>query len=91
MLGKYLIQFSASREPCSTVTLAARNPSAEANVVASIRETIARLRELPLLGKRMDEPRVHLLIEPKYLYRVFYRVEEQTIFIIRVLHGAQER
>ena len=71
--------------------LAARNPSAEANVVASIRETIARLRELPLLGKRTDEPRVHLLIEPKYLYVVFYRVEGETIFIIRVLHPRQER
>jgi len=71
--------------------LAARNPAAKANVVASIRETVARLRELPLLGKRTDEPRVHLLIEPKYLYRVFYRVEGDTIFIIRVLHRSQER
>ena len=71
--------------------LAARNPSAETKVTWSIRETVARLRELPLLGKRTDEPRVHLLIEPKYLYRVFCRVEGETIFIIRVLHRRQER
>jgi addiction module RelE/StbE family toxin len=71
--------------------LAARNPSAETKVAWSIRETVARLRELPLLGKQTDEPRVHLLIEPRYLYRVFYRVEGQTIFIIRVLHRSQER
>lgn len=71
--------------------LGARNPSGEANVGASIRETIARLRELPLLGRRTDEPRVHLLIEAKYLYRVFYRVEGDTIFVIRVLHPRQER
>ena len=60
--------------------LAARNPSAETKVTWSIRETVARLRELPLLGKRTDEPRVHL-----------YRVEGETIFIIRVLHRRQER
>lgn len=71
--------------------LAARNPSAEANVVASIRESIGRLRELPLLGKQTDEPRVHLLIETEYLYRIFYRVEGDVIFVIRVLHPRQER
>jgi plasmid stabilization system protein ParE len=30
---------------------------------------------------------VHLIIEPEYLYRVFYRVAGREIFVIRILHG----
>ena len=48
------------------------------NVTASIRSTIARLREMPLLGKPTDEADVHVIIEPEYLYRVFYRVEKAS-------------
>ena len=66
-----------------------RNRSAADNVTASIRSTIARLREMPLLGKPTDEADVHVIIEPEYLYRVFYRVEGQQVFVIRILHGRQ--
>jgi len=69
--------------------LAARNLAAADNVTASIRSTVARLREMPLLGKATDEADVHVIIEPEYLYRVFYRVEAQRVFVIRMLHGRQ--
>jgi plasmid stabilization system protein ParE len=69
--------------------LQGRNRSAAANVTASIRSTIARLREMPLLGKPTDEADVHVIIEPEYLYRVFYRVEHQQVYVIRILHGRQ--
>lgn len=67
-----------------------RNPAAADDVTASIRRTISRLRELPLLGKPSDETDVHVVIEPEYRYRVFYRVEGKQVLVIRVLHGSQD-
>ena len=69
--------------------LAARNPAAAGNVTASIRSTIARLRVMPLLGKATDEEGVHVIIEPEYHYRVFYIVEREQVFVVRILHGRQ--
>jgi len=44
---------------------------------------------MPRLGKPTDEADVHVIIEPEYLYRVFYRVEGQQVIVIRILHGRQ--
>ena len=66
-----------------------RNGSAAENVTAGIRSTIARLEEMPLLGKATDEAGVFVIIEPEYLYRVFYVVEGQQVFVVRILHGRQ--
>ena len=66
-----------------------RNRSAADNVIASIRSTIARLGEMPLLGKVTDEAGVFVIIEPEYRYRVFYVVEGQQMFVIRILHGRE--
>lgn len=66
-----------------------RNHSGGDKVTASIRRTIERLRELPLLGKVTDEAGVHVIIEPEYLYRVFYRIGGSDVFVIRILHGRQ--
>jgi toxin ParE1/3/4 len=68
-----------------------RNRSAAENVTASIRSTIARLREMPLLGKATDQAGVHVIIEPEYQYRVFYSIEDEEVFVIRILHGREER
>jgi hypothetical protein len=35
----------------------------------------ARLAHLPLLGKSSGEPGVYVIIEPQYLYRVFYVID----------------
>jgi plasmid stabilization system protein ParE len=42
---------------------------------------------MPLLGRATDEADVHAIVEPDYLYRVFYRVQGQEVFVIRILHG----
>jgi plasmid stabilization system protein ParE len=55
-----------------------------------VRATIARLEQLPLLGKLTDEADVHVLIEPEYHYRVFYRVEDEIVTVIRILHRSQQ-
>jgi toxin ParE1/3/4 len=72
--------------------LSERNPGAARNMRSSIRATIDWLEKLPLLGKLTDEGDVHVLIEPTYLYRVFYRVrgERELITVIRILHRAQD-
>jgi plasmid stabilization system protein ParE len=44
---------------------------------------------MPMLGKLTDEPGVHVLIEPEYLYRVFYRIDGEFATVIRILHGSQ--
>ena len=69
--------------------LQARNSAAADKVTASIRSTIARLKEMPLLGKPTDEVDVHVIIEPEYFYRVFYSLDGQEVFVIRILHGHQ--
>jgi toxin ParE1/3/4 len=69
--------------------LSLRNPHAAHNVRASIRATIGRLIHLPRLGKLTDEADVRVLIEPEYLYRVFYRIDGELVIVIRILHGAQ--
>jgi plasmid stabilization system protein ParE len=69
--------------------LSVRSPQAAHNVRASIRATIARLVHMPMLGKLTDEPSVHVLIEPEYLYRVFYRIDGDLVTVIRILHGSQ--
>jgi plasmid stabilization system protein ParE len=70
--------------------LQVRNSAVADDVTGSIRSTIARLEEMPLLGKPADEEDVHVIIEPEYLYRVFYRLEGQKVFVIRILHGRQK-
>ncbi len=70
--------------------LQVRNPVAAGNVAASIRRTIARLSRLPLLGKPTDEADVHVLVEPEYRYRVFYRVEGKEVMVVRVLRRGQD-
>lgn len=68
-----------------------RGSATAENVIASIRSTIARLKEMPLLGKLTDEGHVHVIIEPEYLYRVFYCIVDQEVLVIRILHGRQSK
>jgi plasmid stabilization system protein ParE len=69
--------------------LVARSPRGAANVVASIRQTITRLRHLPQLGKLTDETDVYVIIDPEYQYRVFYRIDGERVVVLRILHHSQ--
>lgn len=57
--------------------LSARSPAGAKRVSASIKTTVARLEELPRLGKTTDEDDVYLII---VLYRVFYRLDRDRVF-----------
>lgn len=69
--------------------LVERDPAGAEKVTASIRRTIARLVEMPLLGKATDVADVRLIIEPEFLYRVFYVIDDQKVLVIGVHHGRQ--
>jgi plasmid stabilization system protein ParE len=69
--------------------LAERNPAGAANVTASVRRTIARLAEMPFLGKATEVAEVRVIVEPEYLYRVFYVINDGEVLVLRVLHGRQ--
>jgi plasmid stabilization system protein ParE len=68
-----------------------RSAAAAHDVFASIKRSAERLTRSPELGMKTDEGNVRVLIEPDYLYRIFYEVRDADIFVIRVLHRAQER
>ena len=42
-----------------------------------------------VLGKATDQAGVHVIIEPEYQYRV--SIEDEELFVIRILHGREER
>ncbi|MGE0848271.1 MAG: type II toxin-antitoxin system RelE/ParE family toxin [Hyphomicrobiaceae bacterium] len=67
-----------------------RNRSATGTVAASIRSTIARLGDMPSLGKATDEESVCVIVEPGYHYRVFYNILDREVFVLRILHGRQQ-
>jgi plasmid stabilization system protein ParE len=69
--------------------LLSRNPRAARDVRATIKVAIARLAYLPRLGKLTDEDAVHVVIEPQYLYRVFYVIKRDQVIVLRILHGSQ--
>lgn len=67
-----------------------RNARAATEVVETIRHAAERLMRSPGLGVETDEDDVRLLIEPQYRYRIFYEMRSREIFIVRVLHRAQD-
>jgi plasmid stabilization system protein ParE len=69
--------------------LSSRSAGGAANVTSSIRRTIARLIDLPQLGKLTDEAHVRVVIEPEYLYRVFYTIDGKVVTVLRILHRSQ--
>ncbi len=69
------------------------NPTAAGQVVRAIRSGADRLRNHPRLGRPMDDGLRRELVLPfaggAYILR--YRLEGETIIIIRVWHGREQR
>lgn len=60
-------------------------------VVDSLNRTFIRLRHSPSLGRdRKDDLRQGLRSHPSGRYLVFYRVDNGTVRIVRVLHGSRD-
>jgi toxin ParE1/3/4 len=66
------------------------NPSAAARWVDQIEEKCAKLARFPRMGRVRDELAPGLLSFPVGAYLIFYRIAENHIEIIRVLHAARD-
>ena len=65
-----------------------RSATGAANVAASIREAVAKLRDHPLSGYRTDDPDVRMIFVVRYPYKIFYRVRD-AIEILHIRHTSR--
>ena len=70
--------------------IAERNASAAMVVVAYIRQAVTLLTDHPHLGRITDEKGVRMLVVPRFPYVVFYKVHREEVFILSIMHAAQE-
>lgn len=70
--------------------IAVHNPDAATRIVQRIDARIRLLSEFPELGPERPEVAIGLraLVEGNYL--ILYRVETDTVLIVRVVHGARD-
>ena len=68
----------------------ADNPSAAIGVDDRIREKVGRLSRFPELGRpgRIDGTRELVIVHTPYI--AAYRIADDTVKILRILHGAQQ-
>jgi plasmid stabilization system protein ParE len=71
--------------------IAKHDPAAAARVVKRIEYSIGRLASLPLLGRPGMVPGTRILVVPGLPYIVIYRVRDEHVDIIAVLHSARRR
>lgn len=75
-----------------TTFIAAENPTAADAIANKIEKNLELLSENPNLGRIPREEEIRNL-GYRYLivqnYLIFYTIEERTIFIHRILHGAR--
>jgi toxin ParE1/3/4 len=70
--------------------IAQHNREAADRVIRSIRDRIKLLARHPGLGQRREEISPELRNFPVGRYVIFYRINDQTLSILRILHGAQD-
>jgi plasmid stabilization system protein ParE len=67
-----------------------RNPAAGKRVAARIKQKLAHLRKNPRMGRVVEgRPELRELVVDSYVLP--YLIEGDTICIVRVWHGAQDR
>ncbi|WP_424596122.1 type II toxin-antitoxin system RelE/ParE family toxin [Bradyrhizobium sp.] len=58
------------------------------NVAASIRKTVAQLKDHPQSGYRTDDPDVRVIFVARYPYKIFYRVRDE-VEILHIRHTSR--
>ena len=66
--------------------IAQDNSSAAIRVIARIEQSIHQLEFLPRIGRRGLLPDTRELLVYKLPYKIIYRIEDNTIFVINVIH-----
>jgi toxin ParE1/3/4 len=69
--------------------IAQHNPQAAEGVARRIRDVVLRLSEHPELGARVPNAGVRRIVVSGTPYLVYYRVAEDHVRLMRVLHGAR--
>ena len=96
MRNEYLIRLlRLAEEDLNEIILftAQDNPLAAEKMATSIEKNIQMLASHPLLGKVPKESELagagyrHLIVDN---YLIFYTIEEETIFVHRIIHGARD-
>lgn len=67
--------------------IAQDNPQAALTVIRDLRARCLSLEDFPMRGRRYNTVYRTLVATP---YSIFYRVEGDTVVIVRVLHGARD-
>jgi toxin ParE1/3/4 len=73
------------------VSIATDNPTAAANIAASIEATIARLGAFPRLGAETDFAGVRVVVARPYPYLIFYAIENDVLLIRNIRHPSRQR
>lgn len=69
--------------------IASDNPRAADRLVQTIVNTYLRLGSTPGIGRARNELRPNIHSFPVGNYLIFYRFDEERVFVVRVLHGAR--
>jgi addiction module RelE/StbE family toxin len=69
---------------------AERNPSSADRVVGTILKAANGLIRFPLMGRPGALEGTRERVVTRYPYRIVYRIEEDVVVVLRVIHGAQQ-
>ena len=69
--------------------IAERDPEAAGKVARAILDGVERLTDFPASGRPGRLPNTRELLIPGSRYLLVYRVRDETLEILRVLHGAR--
>jgi toxin ParE1/3/4 len=67
--------------------IAQDNPRAAVALIRDLRARCLSLKDFPLRGRRFNAEHRTLVASP---YLIFYRVQDDTVVIVRIRHGAQD-
>ena len=71
--------------------IAQDNQEAARKMATLIRKTVNLLETMPLMGRQGEQANTRELIIQNLPYIVIYRVQDDTIYIARILHTSRER
>ncbi|HWE62889.1 MAG TPA: type II toxin-antitoxin system RelE/ParE family toxin [Chloroflexota bacterium] len=69
---------------------AERNPASADRVVGTILKAANGLTSFPLLGKYGAVEGTRERLVTRYPYRIIYSIEDDSIVVLRIIHGAQQ-
>jgi toxin ParE1/3/4 len=71
--------------------IALDNVDAAVHTVHRIHAAIDRIAAMPYSGRRGQRDGTRELVVPGTPYIVIYEIQEETIYLVTILHGAQKR